>query len=248
MRSTRASRVRLDPAASVYAGMDLPLGPHCSRRRATGADCWPPACATPQHVGRACSATLDRRPGDVVRRAPGPCQHTADIRKIWTNGSRPAMASCANSRTPGLRGGGRDVVLDTTALVHEIVPPPLATRRRRLPGSIAVSRVREQGHAIGDRRPGAPAWQRAPWRRPRARHADDRPARWRGGWPRNRSCASMKRSRTCNASTRAWRRWWKCASSPALNDLEIAAVLGVTDRTVRRDWQQAQLFLAEALR
>ena len=33
-----------------------------------------------------------------------------------------------------------------------------------------------------------------------------------------------------------------------LNDLEIAAVLGVTDRTVRRDWQQAQLFLAEALK
>jgi DNA-directed RNA polymerase specialized sigma24 family protein len=33
-----------------------------------------------------------------------------------------------------------------------------------------------------------------------------------------------------------------------LNDLEIAAVLGITDRTVRRDWQQAQLFLAEALK
>jgi RNA polymerase sigma factor (TIGR02999 family) len=33
-----------------------------------------------------------------------------------------------------------------------------------------------------------------------------------------------------------------------LNDLEIAAALQVTDRTVRRDWQQAQLFLAEALK
>ena len=29
---------------------------------------------------------------------------------------------------------------------------------------------------------------------------------------------------------------------------EIAAALGVTDRTVRRDWQQARLFLAEVLR
>jgi len=29
---------------------------------------------------------------------------------------------------------------------------------------------------------------------------------------------------------------------------EIAQALGVTDRTVRRDWQQARLFLAEALR
>ncbi len=33
-----------------------------------------------------------------------------------------------------------------------------------------------------------------------------------------------------------------------LNDLEIAETLGVTDRTVRRDWEQARLFLAEALR
>jgi RNA polymerase sigma factor (TIGR02999 family) len=32
-----------------------------------------------------------------------------------------------------------------------------------------------------------------------------------------------------------------------LTDLEIALALGVTDRTVRRDWQQARLFLAEAL-
>jgi DNA-directed RNA polymerase specialized sigma24 family protein len=33
-----------------------------------------------------------------------------------------------------------------------------------------------------------------------------------------------------------------------LNDLEIAGALGVTDRTVRRDWEQARLFLAEALK
>lgn len=32
-----------------------------------------------------------------------------------------------------------------------------------------------------------------------------------------------------------------------LNENEIAAALGVTDRTVRRDWEQARLFLAEAL-
>lgn len=31
-------------------------------------------------------------------------------------------------------------------------------------------------------------------------------------------------------------------------DLEIAEVLGVTDRTVRRDWEQARLFLAHALK
>jgi RNA polymerase sigma factor (TIGR02999 family) len=33
-----------------------------------------------------------------------------------------------------------------------------------------------------------------------------------------------------------------------LTEVEIAAALGVTDRTVRRDWEQARLFLAEALK
>jgi RNA polymerase sigma factor (TIGR02999 family) len=33
-----------------------------------------------------------------------------------------------------------------------------------------------------------------------------------------------------------------------LTDAEVAAALQVTDRTVRRDWQQARLFLAEALK
>ena len=33
-----------------------------------------------------------------------------------------------------------------------------------------------------------------------------------------------------------------------MNDLEIAAALGVTDRTVRRDWDKARLLLAAALR
>ena len=32
-----------------------------------------------------------------------------------------------------------------------------------------------------------------------------------------------------------------------LTEADIAAVLGVTERTVRRDWQQARLFLAESL-
>ena len=33
-----------------------------------------------------------------------------------------------------------------------------------------------------------------------------------------------------------------------LNDLEIAEGLGITDRTVRRDWQKARVLLARALR
>ena len=33
-----------------------------------------------------------------------------------------------------------------------------------------------------------------------------------------------------------------------MSDLEIAEALGVTDRTVRRDWQKARVLLASALR
>ncbi len=33
-----------------------------------------------------------------------------------------------------------------------------------------------------------------------------------------------------------------------LTEAEIAAALGITDRTVRRDWEQARLFLVEALK
>jgi RNA polymerase sigma factor (sigma-70 family) len=33
-----------------------------------------------------------------------------------------------------------------------------------------------------------------------------------------------------------------------MTDLEIASALGITDRTVRRDWQKARLLLATALR
>jgi RNA polymerase sigma factor (sigma-70 family) len=33
-----------------------------------------------------------------------------------------------------------------------------------------------------------------------------------------------------------------------LTEREIAEALGVTDRTVRRDWEKARLWLAEALR
>jgi DNA-directed RNA polymerase specialized sigma24 family protein len=32
-----------------------------------------------------------------------------------------------------------------------------------------------------------------------------------------------------------------------MSEIEIAASLGVTDRTVRRDWEKARLLLAEAL-
>ena len=33
-----------------------------------------------------------------------------------------------------------------------------------------------------------------------------------------------------------------------MSETEIAAALGVNERTIRRDWQKARLLLAEALR
>jgi DNA-directed RNA polymerase specialized sigma24 family protein len=33
-----------------------------------------------------------------------------------------------------------------------------------------------------------------------------------------------------------------------LTEAEMAEALGVTDRTIRRDWEQARLFLADALK
>jgi RNA polymerase sigma factor (TIGR02999 family) len=76
---------------------------------------------------------------------------------------------------------------------------------------------------------------------------DDRPARWRGGGREqilrvHEALEDLQRVDPRMAQVVEMRFF------AGLNDLEIGAVLGVTDRTVRRDWQQAQLFLAEALR
>jgi DNA-directed RNA polymerase specialized sigma24 family protein len=52
----------------------------------------------------------------------------------------------------------------------------------------------------------------------------------------------------------AWRRWTPRMAQVVemryfggLSEPEIALALGVTDRTVRRDWEKARLLLREAL-
>jgi hypothetical protein len=47
--------------------------------------------------------------------------------------------------------------------------------------------------------------------------------------------------------TRGWPKWSKCVIS-ALTETEIAQALEVTDRTVRRDWEKARLWLSNALK
>ena len=48
--------------------------------------------------------------------------------------------------------------------------------------------------------------------------------------------------------TRGWPRVVEMRYFGGLTEKEIAEALDVTDRTVRRDWEKARLWLAEALK
>lgn len=149
-----------------------------------------------------------------------------------------------------LRGGGRNTLLDTTALVHESylrlsrsgeVPrfpdrPRFLVYASRVMRSIIIDMVRQRrsdkrgGDAphltlTGDvvEAAGLPAADEHILRVHEALDAlakvDERMAK----------VVEM--------------RWFG-----GLTEVEIAAALGLTDRTVRRDWEQARLFLADALK
>jgi RNA polymerase sigma factor (TIGR02999 family) len=159
----------------------------------------------------------------------------------------PELRRLARSR---LRGGGRDVVLDTTALVHESylrlaradAATPFPDRARFLVyagkamRSIIVDLVRERqtqrrgsgavhltltgGGAHELPQPGGEDHIL------RVHEALEQLARLD---PRMAQVVEMK-------------------YFAGLTEAEIGEALGVTDRTVRRDWEQARLFLAEALK
>jgi RNA polymerase sigma factor (TIGR02999 family) len=148
-----------------------------------------------------------------------------------------------------LRGGNRPTVLDTTALVHEAYlrlskgPAPLFPDRTRflvyagrVMRSVIVDLVRQRqtqrhGGAVqivtltGDVADAVPAasGETTILRVHEALEELDRID------PRMARVVEMR-------------------YFGGMSDGEIAAALGVTDRTVRRDWQQARLFLAEALK
>ncbi|WP_127998748.1 ECF-type sigma factor [Piscinibacter defluvii] len=148
-----------------------------------------------------------------------------------------------------LRGGGRDVMLDTTALVHESYlklsrtpPPDFPDRPRflayagRVMRSIIVDLVRQ---------------------RQAERHGGDvqlltltGDVADQAGLPSAEEHI-LRVHEALQEMERVDPRMTKVVELRyfgGLNDLEIAQALGVTDRTVRRDWEQARLFLAEALR
>ena len=146
-----------------------------------------------------------------------------------------------------LRGGGRNTVLDTTALVHETYlklsrsagvsfpdRPRFLVYAGRAMRSIIVDLVRQRqtdraGGDValltltGDRVDAVPAQEEHILRVHEAlqemAQVDERMAR----------VVEMR-------------------YFAGMTDAEIGAALGLTDRTVRRDWEQARLFLTEALK
>jgi len=143
-----------------------------------------------------------------------------------------------------LRRGGRNTVLDTTALVHECY-----LRLARAPGPAFADRARFMVYAGQAMRSIIVDMVR----QRRTERADaglritlstDWPAAEAGGDQILQVHEALKS--LAQVDQRMARvvemRWFG-----GLSEQEIALALGVTDRTVRRDWTQARLFLAEAL-
>lgn len=145
-----------------------------------------------------------------------------------------------------LRGAGRDAVLDTTALVHESYlklsraadvrfpdRPRFLVYAGRVMRSIIVDLARQRAT---DRHGGG------------AQHVtftvqfDDHTAG---------ADEIVRVHEALQALERVDERMAKVVEMRyfgGLTETEIAVALGVTDRTVRRDWEQARLFLADALK
>lgn len=172
-----------------------------------------------------------------------PDDNSDDLEK-WFEQSYAELHHLARLR---LRGGGRDAVLDTTALVHEsflrlsgrhgVAFPDRArflAYAAKAMRSIIVDLVRERG---------------------RLRHGgdlhritlttalaeielvgDERILRV------HEALDDLRRVDPRMAQVVEMRYF------AGMSDLEIAQALDVSDRTVRRDWQEAQLLLAEALK
>jgi RNA polymerase sigma factor (TIGR02999 family) len=149
-----------------------------------------------------------------------------------------------------LRDGGRDVLLDTTALLHESYlrlsrvgsPAGFPDRPRflvyagKVMRSIIVDMVRQRqserhgGHVAHLTLTGDVAEQ--------------------AGLPSGEA-EILRVHEALEELAKVDERMTKVVEMRyfgGLTDVEIGAALGVADRTVRRDWEQARLFLMEALK
>lgn len=145
-----------------------------------------------------------------------------------------------------LRGAGRDAVLDTTALVHE-----------------SYLKLSQAAHVRFPDRPRFLVYAGRVMRSIIVDLARQRATDRRGGGAPHVTFTLQLADHTANAAEivrvhealheleRIDERMAKVVEMRyfgGLTETEIAAALGVTDRTVRRDWEQARLFLADALR
>jgi RNA polymerase sigma factor (TIGR02999 family) len=146
-----------------------------------------------------------------------------------------------------LRAGGRNTLLDTTALVHESYLRLLKASDARFPDrarflvyagramrSIIVDFARQR---LADRRGGDVA------------HVTYTVQLADGGVAGEQQILQVHEALDelakvdARMATVVEMRYFG-----GMTEAEIAEALGVTDRTVRRDWEQARLFLADALR
>jgi RNA polymerase sigma factor (TIGR02999 family) len=169
--------------------------------------------------------------------------HPEDLEQ-WFAASYAELRQLAHAR---LRGGARDLVLDTTALVHEsflrlsqregVAFPDRShflAYASKVMRSVIVDLVRERGNE---------------------RHGGDLARVTLTTGLLNLPVAAEEHILRVHEALEDLQRVDPRMAQvvemrffAGLNDLEIAEALQVSDRTVRRDWQQAQLFLAEALR
>ena len=220
-------------AACRYPAHDLRRRPAARRRRSV--------------VSRArlCYARSALRPrrGSGAEPMSSSSGHSADLEQ-WFAASYAELRQLAHAR---LRGGGRDPVLDTTALVHESflrlsqregVAFPDRSRflayASKVMRSVIVDLVRERGNE---------------------RHGGDLARVTLTTGLLNLPVAAEEHILRVHEALEDLERVDPRMAQvvemrffAGLNDLEIAETLQVSDRTVRRDWQQAQLFLAEALK
>lgn len=146
-----------------------------------------------------------------------------------------------------LRGGGRNTLLDTTALVHETFLKLAANHEVRFPDrarflvyagrvmrSIIVDFARQR---LAERRGGDAAHVTFSTQLVDGRVAGEEEI--------------VRVHEALDHLAKVDERMAKVVEMRyfgGLTETEIAEALGVTDRTVRRDWEQARLFLADALK
>ena len=146
-----------------------------------------------------------------------------------------------------LRGGSRDTLLDTTALVHETYlrlakakeiefpdRPRFLVYAGRVMRSIIVDFARQR---LTDRRGGDAAHVTFTFQLADGAVAGEQEI--------------LRVHEALNELTKVDERMAKVVEMryfAGMTEVEIAQALGITDRTVRRDWEHARLFLADALK